>query len=109
MNAAQIFFASVAAEEPPLPPRIGAIDINDRIICRWCLRKFDPQQQKPRTIAERGALRTRLAMADNGSELVICDNCWPGAMGGPTFLHGQAVICADPNIVPNALLRQTQN
>jgi hypothetical protein len=73
--------------------------------CRWCLQQFDPAGQQPRTTWERGQLRTRLMMADNGSELIICDNCWHGAFGSATFIHGQAVPCSDPNEIPNPLLR----
>lgn len=98
----QDFFAATAENQRP---RVGPIDINDRTICRWCKRKFDPDQQKPRSIAERGELRRRLMMADNGSELVICDNCWPGAAGDCHVMHGILVPCADPTVVPNLLLR----
>jgi len=108
MNSAYMFMG-VAAAASRAERALAAIgDINDRTVCRWCLRKFDPAQQQPRTTAERGALRTRLHMADNGSELVICDNCWPGAMGHAHFVHGQAVPCADPTVVPNLLLRQSE-
>ena len=73
--------------------------------CGWCLERFDPERSAPRTTAERGQLRTRLMMADNGTELAVCDNCWSGANGFATFIHGKVVPCADPNEIPNLLLK----
>lgn len=90
------FFAAAGAEKPR--PRVGTIDIHDRTTCRWCLQKFDPERAKPRPTIERGALRTRLMMADNGSELVICDDCWDGATGTPQLIQGR-VVPGDPHAV----------
>lgn len=89
--------------------RLQRLEEDDRTICRWCLERFDSARQQPRTTWERGQLRTRLKMADNGSELVICDNCWHGARGSAVFMHGQAVPTQDPEIIPNLLLRQFGN
>ena len=43
-------------------------------------------------------------MADNGTELVCCDNCWEGAIGARVLIHGR-VVPSDPNAVDNPLLR----
>jgi hypothetical protein len=68
-------------------------------ICRWCLKHFDPYTAKPRTTWERGQLRTRLKMADNGSELVICDGCWDSVYY-PYFTMGGVPQKSDPEHVP---------
>ena len=81
----------------------------DPTICRWCLQPFDPALAQPRSIWERGQLRAHLKMADNGSELAICDTCWPAAFGYATFLHGQAVPNGSPEWIPNPLLRALTN
>ena len=47
---------------------------SDRRFCRSCLQPIFSEEQ--RITAERGALRARLMMADNGSEVAVCDNCW---------------------------------
>lgn len=106
-SSTQTFFAASATAEPEQRPRIqGPIDINDRTICRWCLRKFDIERALPRQIRERGQLRTNLKMSDNGSELVICDDCWPGAYGYLSVTMGQLIPTPDPNVIPNPLLRR---
>jgi hypothetical protein len=75
----------------------------NRTICRWCLEPFDVSKQVKSSRA-RGYLRTHLRMADNGTELVCCDKCWQGAIGARTWTNGN-VIPADPNEIPNPLLR----
>lgn len=101
---AQMFFP---AEAPPKQSVADtrAADLNSRSTCRWCLEKFDPARQQSRSIRERGQLRTRLMMADDGTDPPICDACWSGANGFQVFLMGHAVPCSDPNVVPNPLLR----
>jgi hypothetical protein len=85
----------------------GAIKHGEhRNICRWCLEKFDPGMAKPRTTWERGQLRTKLKMADDGSELVICDRCWD-AVFYQHFTMGGSPQHHEPEIVPNLLLRET--
>jgi len=78
-----------------------------RNVCRWCLNVFDPDKQE-RSTRERGALRSHLMMADNGSEIVCCDNCWQGAIGAKTLMAGRVVPCEDPNEIPNILLMKTK-
>ena len=99
------------APEPQHPPKVDPAVANaaigqsgDRVTCRWCLHPFDAREQQ-RAIWERGRLRTNLMMADNGSELVCCDACWPGAFGQPTLMMGK-VVPGDPNQVGNMLLRR---
>lgn len=101
---AQMFFPVEAAPRQSVADTRAA-DLGSRNTCRWCLEKFDPAQQQERSIRERGQLRTRLMMADDGTDPPICDSCWSGANGFTIFLMGQAVPCADPSIVPNLLLR----
>ena len=85
-------------------PRLIAPEPGDRNTCRWCLEKFDVTQQV-RSTRERGALRTGLKMADDGTELVCCDACWQGAnYGSKTLIQGR-VVPADPEAIDNPLLR----
>src|SRR5271155_3737944 len=102
--ATQVFFK----QEDQMTPTIGRRlppDLDNPNTCRWCLQRFDPAAQQPRTTWERGQLRTRLKMADNGSELIICDNCWPAAYGYSALMVGQPVAGSDPEVIPNPLLR----
>lgn len=92
--------------EVPRPPHVATLDPDARNLCRWCLERFDPQMQKERSIWERGQLRTNLKMHDNGSELVICDNCWD-AIQVPQFVRGQTIDSfGNPEVIPNLLLRK---
>lgn len=84
------------------PPQIN--DPSDRRFCRWCLEPIF--EETPRSIHERGQIRTRLMMADNGSEIACCDNCWHGAIGAGYYVNGQVVPAQDPNEIPNPLLRK---
>ncbi len=75
--------------------------------CRWCKERFDLERRKPRTMLEWTHLRARLRMPpDDGTYIAICDNCWDGAAGTPTWIMGQVVPCADPEIVSNPSLRE---
>lgn len=97
-----------AGEEPQFPPRPhleGQITDADRNTCRWCLEKFDVEKQIKST-PERGYLRTNLFMADNGTELVCCDNCWQGAIGARVWSNGK-ITPEPPTEVSNPLLRQS--
>ena len=108
MSGSTFALFDAGGEDAPAVRRIYATSFEphaDKNVCRWCLQLFDPAAQQPRTTQERGALRTHLHMADNGSELVCCDTCWPGAIGMQSFSHGRAVPCADPNEITNPLLR----
>lgn len=99
-NSAQ-FFKQDAPDTRPSnirPPVEG-----DRNTCRWCMEKFDVSMQE-RSTSERGYLRTNLKMADNGSEIVACDNCWQGAIGARSLMMGR-VVPSDPNVIDNPLLR----
>jgi hypothetical protein len=113
-NSAQMFFHEASA--PEVKQALTEAEIarvrdalisegQERRTCRWCFRPFDPASQRTKTIAERGYLRTNLRMADNGTELVCCDDCWPGAIGYRTLMGNQVVPCSDPNAIPNPLLR----
>lgn len=102
---AQMFFPAEAAPKQSVVDTRAA-DLSSRNTCRWCLEKFDPTLQQPRSIRERGQLRTRLMMADDGSEPPICDSCWSGANGHAVFLMGQVVPCSDPDVITNPLLRR---
>jgi hypothetical protein len=44
-----------------------------------------------KSIRERGYRRTHLRMADNGTELVCCDNCWQGAIAARTWSNGNVI------------------
>ena len=115
-SSAQTFFAPSAPEEVRKlisEEEIRRVkealvsDHEEKTVCRWCLQRFDPSKQAPRSIAERGYLRTHLKMSDNGRELVCCDECWSSAIGSRIWTHGQVIPCADPNEVTNPLLRQS--
>jgi len=101
-NAGQLF---QQAGDACLQPVFSAPDIGaeNRTTCRWCLNPFDVSQQH-RSTPERGYLRTNLRMADNGSELVCCDECWQGAIGTRVWTHGR-VVPSDPSVIDNPLLR----
>jgi hypothetical protein len=101
-NNAEVFFKREEDDRPVIPkrpPNLGA-----RNVCAWCLQSFDLEKQE-RAIWERGRLRTNLKMADNGTELVCCDNCWSGAAGYAMFIHGRVVPPIDPEDIPNPLLK----
>lgn len=106
---AETFFKEASAPLEFRFPRILPVDDSDRSVCRWCLQKFDESKCLPRSIAERGYMRTRLKIADNGQELICCDNCWQGACGYPspaaTRGFGQIIPTPDVNEIPNPLLR----
>lgn len=105
---AETFFEGA---EKPVAPGLLSIeayakidDPTDMRFCRWCLKPFDFSKQE-RTIRERGQIRTNLRMADNGSEIACCDDCWSGAAGQRVFIHGKEVPQPDPNDIPNPLLK----
>jgi hypothetical protein len=108
-DSSSTFFRSSDEESHSLHmPRVYATSFaphEDKKVCRWCLEVFDPEKQQHRSTRERGALRSNLMMADNGSELVCCDNCWQGAFGAKTLMHGVMTPCEDPTEIPNILLR----
>ena len=100
-SPAQTFFRP--NDEAPRRPRLPTVLAEgDRNTCRWCLERFDVEKQE-RSITERGYLRTNLMMADNGSELVCCDQCFQGAIGARVLIHGR-VVPGDPSMVDNPLL-----
>jgi hypothetical protein len=104
-RSAQRFFAS--ASEPQNPKILAAMaDPNARNLCMCCLEKFDPTTAMPRTIYERGQLRTHLKMPDQGYELPVCDNCWDTMTRWGTGMAGSLTCNKDPEIIPNPMLRK---
>lgn len=106
-SPAQTFFRPREEEPYRLKNAAPSIAAGDRNTCRWCLEKFDYEQQVHST-PERGYLRTNLMMADDGSELRCCSECWQGAIGAKVLIHGR-VVPSDPNVIDNLLLRATSS
>ena len=76
--ATQVFFKQEDQVTPTIGRRLPP-DLDNPNTCRWCLQRFDPAAQQPRTTWERGQLRT---LVDNlkqkaGEAIVVLASAQP--------------------------------